>query len=176
MALPEGRNVRLREIRDDDLEHIVRWRNDPQILGMLFSHHPLSMQEQREWFAKLPGDSSRVSFIVEMRDGRAVGQGGFAKIDRHSRNAELGIVIGERELQGRGLGAEAVRLLMSYGFGELNLHRISLRVLGGNARALHVYRKLGFKDEGVLREAIYKNGAFRDIVLLGLLEKERAVS
>ncbi len=172
MAPLEGKKVRLREIREDDLAHIVRWRNDPEILGMLFSHRPLSEREQREWFEKLPGDKSRVSFMVETLEGKAVGQGGFGGIDHRSRLAELGIVIGEREEQGKGLGTEAVQLLLSYGFGELNLHRISLRVLDGNRRALRIYRGLGFKDEGVLREAVYKDGAFRDIVLLSLLECE----
>jgi UDP-4-amino-4,6-dideoxy-N-acetyl-beta-L-altrosamine N-acetyltransferase len=173
VTLPQGEKVRLREIRDEDLERIVRWRNDPEILSRLFSHEKLTIEKQREWFAGLAGDKSRVSFIVETLEGRAVGQGGFSHIDRHSRVAEMGIMIGEREEQGRGLGTAAVRLLIDYGFRELDLHRISLRVLEGNERALNIYRRLGFRDEGVQREAVRKDGAFRDVVLLGLLEYER---
>jgi UDP-4-amino-4,6-dideoxy-N-acetyl-beta-L-altrosamine N-acetyltransferase len=172
MALLEGEKVRLREMREADVEHVVRWRNDPEVLGMLFSYRPLSEQEQREWFSKLPGDRTRVNFIVETLSGRPVGQAGFASLDHRDRRAELGVVIGEREEQGRGLGTDTVRLLVGYGFRELNLHRIDLRVLAGNDRALKLYRGLGFRDEGVLRRAVFKDGEFRDVVVLGLLEDE----
>jgi len=171
-ALPGGRKVRLRPIREEDLARIVRWRNDPQILSRLLSHRKLTIEKQREWFAKLPGDESKRSFIIETLDGRAVGQGGFGSIDAHSRTAELGVMIGERSEQGRGYGSEAVRLLAEYGFGGLGLHRIQLRVLEGNDRALGIYRKLGFRDEGRLREAIFKDGRFLDVLLLGMLAGE----
>jgi UDP-4-amino-4,6-dideoxy-N-acetyl-beta-L-altrosamine N-acetyltransferase len=172
VALLEGEKVRLREIREADLAHIVRWRNDPRIMATLFSHRPLSEAEQLEWFCGLTADRSRVSFLVETPEGRPVGQGGFIGIDHRNRTAELGVMIGEREQQGRGLGTEAVRLLVNYGFAELNLHRIALRVLEGNPSALKLYRGLGFRDEGVLRQAAFKNGRFRDVLLLGLLENE----
>src|SRR5262249_23759045 len=72
----------------------------------------------------------------------------------------------------RGYGTEALRLLLRHGFHTLNLNRVALRVYGNNARAIHAYEKAGFAHEGQLRQAIYKEGAYRDVLLMSVLREE----
>lgn len=75
----------------------------------------------------------------------------------------------DTQFAGRGYGTEATNLMLEFGFGILNLHRIQLEVYSINERAIHVYEKVGFKREGVLRDAQYYNNAYYDtIVMIGL--------
>nr|WP_231558770.1 GNAT family protein [Brevibacillus thermoruber] len=91
---------------------------------------------------------------------------------RETGNANIRIAITSREHQGRGLGTEAMRLLLDYGFGILNLHRIELNVFSYNARAIRAYEKLGFQREGVQREALYYNHQYHDSIIMSILEDE----
>ncbi|WP_370541814.1 GNAT family N-acetyltransferase [Alicyclobacillus sp. SO9] len=76
------------------------------------------------------------------------------------------------QLAGRGYGTEATAIMLEYGFGILNLHRIDLDVYSINERAIHVYEKVGFKREGVLRDAHYYNNTYYDTIIMSILEDE----
>ncbi len=93
-------------------------------------------------------------------------------IDADNRSASLRIALFRDEDFGKGYGTEALRLVLDHGFKTLNLHRIGLDVFAFNPRAIHVYEKLGFKHEGVQRNALFYDGAFHDSILLGILEHE----
>lgn len=84
---------------------------------------------------------------------------------------EFGIVIDET-CWGRGYGSDGTRLLLTYGFQQLKLHRIELLVLDDNDRARRMYRNLGFVDEGIRREACLIDGEWHDVIMMGLLETE----
>lgn len=173
MARVEGERVNLREVREEDNALLRRWRGDPEILRWLFSDLAPAEDEQRRWFESLASDETRLAFTIETAAGRPIGQAGFKNIDRESRRAELGILIGERAEWGRGLGAEACGLLVRHGFEELGLRRIDCLVLADNARALKLYRKLGFhRDEDVRCEPVRKGGRLREVVCLSLLDSD----
>ncbi len=108
-------------------------------------------------------------------DGRYIGSIRLHGITWCDRRASLAIGIFDRRFWSHGYGAEAVRLLLGYGFGELGLHRIGLRVLAINARAIRCYEKCGFKREGVEREAALIDGAWHDDVMMGILAHEYRV-
>lgn len=93
-------------------------------------------------------------------------------IDYKNRNAELIIDIGEPDYWGKGYGQEALQILLQYAFHELNLHRLSLRVFDFNERAIRLYSRMGFKQEGVMKETLFRNGAWHDIIYMGLLRSE----
>jgi RimJ/RimL family protein N-acetyltransferase len=73
------------------------------------------------------------------------------------------------DYQNKGAGSEAVRLLIEHGFDKLKLHRIVIHVFSTNLRAMHVYRKNGFQQEGVLREAALIDGRWLDVIVFGLI-------
>ncbi|TPN90498.1 GNAT family protein [Mesorhizobium sp. B1-1-5] len=103
--------------------------------------------------------------------GCFVGHVRLHSIDWHDKRAALAIGIDDQAYLGKGYGTEAIRLVLGYAFG-LGLHRISLRVLSCNSRAIACYRKCGFVEEGREREAALVSGAWQDDIIMGLLDRE----
>ncbi|RWM12879.1 MAG: N-acetyltransferase [Mesorhizobium sp.] len=103
--------------------------------------------------------------------GRFVGHVRLHSIDWQDKRASLAIGIDDQAYLGKGYGAEAIRLVLGHAFGR-GLHRVSLRVLSSNSRAIACYRKCGFVEEGHEREAALVNGAWQDDIIMGLLDRE----
>ena len=171
--LAEGK-VRLRAFREDDLKNSVAWLNNPVVTRYLLHMRPWSLVEEKAWIDNVMRneDKSSATFVVETTDGEYVGVSGLNHIDVRNRSAEAGIVIGRPEEWGRGLGTDAMKALLRHAFEELNLHRVHLRVYSFNERAIRSYVKLGFVEEGRLRQAMFRHGAWHDVVLMAILEEE----
>jgi RimJ/RimL family protein N-acetyltransferase len=107
---------------------------------------------------------------VERASGQSVGTIGLSRIDLVNRRAEYGVLIGEPGARGKGLAAEASRLLLAYAFETLGLRRVYLHVLARNADALRLYRRVGFQPEGVLRQHVRKGDDFLDVAVMAALE------
>jgi RimJ/RimL family protein N-acetyltransferase len=103
--------------------------------------------------------------------GRFIGHVRFYDLVKQDKRAALAIGIDDPAYLGKGYGAEAIRLALTHAFGS-GLHRVSLRVLASNARAIGCYRKCGFVEEGREREAAFVNGAWQDDIVMGLLDRE----
>jgi RimJ/RimL family protein N-acetyltransferase len=117
-------------------------------------------------------DPHSVNYAIETSDAEFLGGIGLMHIDQRNHSAELGIGIARVEDWGRGFGTEATILMLRHGFEELNLHRIHLRVYEYNARGQRSYTKVGFVEEGRLRQAHFRHGAWHDVVLMGILADE----
>lgn len=174
MAVIRGERVSLREVREEDNPLFRRWRSDPEVLRWLFSERAPTEAEQQHWFESLASDETKTAFMVETATGRAIGQAKFDRIDRERGCAELGLMIGERAERGKGLGAEACRLLIQYGFEELALRRIDCLVLADNEPALGLYRKLGFREGDASPGPVLKDGRSCDVVRLSLLAPDKS--
>ena len=109
---------------------------------------------------------------IETLAGEYLGGISLFRILPVDHNAELGIVIGNKDQWGKGHATEAMELIIDYGFKELNLHMIYLMVVSFNSRAETIYRRLGFVEEGTLRQRIYRDGAYHDLISLSLLRSE----
>ena len=109
-----------------------------------------------------------------LADGRYIGNIGLYEIDWKNRKAEYGILIGDKSAWGKGYGFDSSTDLLAYAFRELNLHRIFLRVLAYHERAIRLYEKIGFREEGRLRQDIFRSGAYRDTIIMGMLASEYA--
>jgi RimJ/RimL family protein N-acetyltransferase len=109
---------------------------------------------------------------VSEPEGRYVGVIRLSGIDWHDHRARLAIGIFDRRFWSRGYGSEAIRLLLRYGFEELGLHRVDLRVLHYNTRAIRAYERCGLVREGVEREAARVDGRWHDDVIMSILEHE----
>jgi len=109
---------------------------------------------------------------VESTQGRYIGHVRLTVSSWHDRNARLSIGIYDRRFWSGGYGTEAMRLLLRYAFDDLGLHRVDLRVIDYNARAIRAYEKCGFVREGVLRESALVDGVWHDDVVMAILERE----
>jgi RimJ/RimL family protein N-acetyltransferase len=169
-----GKKVRLRAYREDDLKNSIAWLNNGGVTRFLLHMRPWSIVEERAWIerAMRNEDPANVALVVETADGEYVGAIALMQIDQRNRNAEAGIVIGRPEDWGRGLGTEAMLLLLRHAFEELNLHRVMLRVYTFNERGIRSYKRLGFEEEGRQREALFRHGAWHDVILMAILQHE----
>jgi diamine N-acetyltransferase len=166
-----GDRVVLRATERDDLPRYVRWLNDPAVLEFFGPYVPFSLAAEERWFEEQLQDSSQRNFAIDL-EGRHIGGCGFCHIDPRNRRAEVGLFIGEPDLWNQGLGADVVRALVHFGFEELNLHRIYLRVFEENERGVNCYEKVGFRREGRWRQAEFRHGHYSDLVWMSMLRDE----
>ena len=111
-------------------------------------------------------------FAIETLDGKLVGDCGLRFIDWKSRKAEFFITIGEKQFWDKGLGSDALRIVIRLAFDKMNLNRLWLTVLVDNPRAVRCYEKCGFVREGLLRQESYVDGKYRDVLLMALLRED----
>lgn len=163
-------SVKLRPVRREDASILFEWINNRDLVVLNAPFRPISKVEHQQWFESLGTRKTLVFFMIEDLDsGLAIGSCQLTNIHDVHRSAELQIRIGRSDYQNKGAGSEAVRLLIEYGFDKLKLHRIMLHVFSTNLRAMHVYKKNGFQQEGVLREAAFIEGCWRDVIVFGLI-------
>lgn len=168
-----GDRCYLRPLREADIEgNWLHWFNDPEVTSLMIrGSFPATVESQTAFYRSVTdgSESDLVLAIVAREGGTHVGNVGLHRIDWQHRNAEFGIVIGEREFWGRGIGTEATRMICRHGFDRLNLHRIWLGVFADHAAAIRSYEKVGFKVEGTMRAEILRQGRWHDKVIMGLL-------
>jgi len=173
MKFLEGERLYLRPLNMEDLDRCLRWINDPELLQYLGRKTPMSREMEQAWLSKQYKDERDTHFAIVLKDGdRHIGNCGLDRADFTNRNAGFGIFIGESDAWKIGHGTEAAKLLLEYGFEELNLHRIYLTVFSFNKRARRAYEKSGFVLEGTRREAYYRHGQYHDTHLMGILKSE----
>jgi len=168
-----GDKIYLRPLERSDAPILQPWFNDPEVTEQLAIRRPVSLDFEDEFLSRLANDEHRVVLGVCAKNGDAlIGTVGLEEIDFINRAAQFGICIGVKTEWNRGCGTEATRLMVDYAFGRLNLNRVCLNVYATNARGLRVYEKVGFKKEGVLRQARWQSTAFVDTIVMGVLREE----
>lgn len=166
-----GERIILREIEEDDLNSIVKWRNDPAILRWLFSYSPLSKTKQRKWYEKYLDDDTQQTFIIEVKEEKIqIGTVGLTNIDYKNQRAELGVLIGDESWQNKGVGKEALNLLIKFVSDEMNIRKIKATVFEENVPAIRLYKNCGFVEEGVLKKEVYKNGEFKTVMVMAFFK------
>jgi RimJ/RimL family protein N-acetyltransferase len=171
-VLAGGRLV-LRPPLQSDVAERLALGSDPDILRM-FGGDPrdggaISQQQAQAWHDRIAGHP--LAWVVE-HDGRVLGHVRLDGVDGGDRRASLAIGFFDPAKLGVGLGREAIRLVLRYAFGALALHRIAVRVVSYNDRALRCYQACGFVVEGCEREAAFTGGAWHDDILMGILARE----
>lgn len=168
-----GERIYLRGLDKDDLDRCLRWINDPAITSTLTMRFPMSRTQEESWLLSHYKDRSDLplAIVINERD-QHIGNCGLHRIDYVNRNAEFGIMIGEVDQWGKGYAVEAARLIIDYGFKQLGMHRIFLHVYSHNLRAQRVYAKVGFINEGTLRESYFRDGRYYDTLIMGIMESE----
>jgi diamine N-acetyltransferase len=161
-------------LRREDLAIVNGWRAERSILdGVSAPFRHIGLDVDVEWFEQyLRRRHVDVRCAICLEGDAPVGLVSLTNIDTVHRHAEFHILIGPDSAKDRGVGTLATRAMLQHGFGDLNLHRIALTVLARNARAIRVYEKVGFRREGVLRDAVYKNGAYQDLIAMAILGDE----
>lgn len=168
----KSERVTLGPIVQSDLSSLLKWINDRELVIFNAPYKPISEVEHQSWFASVVDRDDVFLFGVRLQEnGDLVGYCQLNRINYIHRTGELQIRLGDRSKWGMGYGTEALLLLLKFGFKDLNLNRIYLHVLATNSKAIHVYEKVGFVREGLLREAAHIDGSYVDIVVMGILKR-----
>ena len=168
-------HVALVPLTVDDLPAMFNWINEREQVLLNAPYKPIHEGQHKAWFESIQQRNDLVVFGIRLlKDNRLIGSCQLHNINHVHRSAELQIRIGEPYQRGQGYGTEAVRLLLDFAFKDLNLHRVYLHVFSSNAAAIRLYEKVGFVREGLLRKAAHIDGAYVDIVVMGILREEYA--
>jgi RimJ/RimL family protein N-acetyltransferase len=165
--------VALTPLDESCIPRMVGWVNDVALMRFVGMPGNFSTEQEREWLVRMRNSvSDMVLGIIRCDTGEHIGNVGLHGISAVHHHAEYGICLGEKSSWGQGFGTSAGRLILDYGFNQRNLARIFLRVLGFNERGIRSYDKLGFALEGRQRRHVWVDGAYHDMVLMGLLRDE----
>lgn len=164
-------NLVFRKAEFSDCIKFNDWENDDKVIKFLSIEKYRSLEvTTREFFIREYEDNS-FDFMV-LVSGIPVGRVYLSKYDQVSKSIDITrIYIGEERFRSKGIGYQIMKKILKFCFEELELNRVSLDYYDGNP-AQKLYEKCGFKSEGVLREAFYKDGNFYNYNLMSILRKE----
>ncbi len=167
----KGDRVTLRSLTRDDLPRLCEFNNDVEVelAGGGDPPIPQSLARLEADFDQNASKGGRdgTSFAVEA-DGKLIGGCALFDFDHVAHTCQLGITIGDKAYWGKGYGREALTLLLDYAFRLQNVRKVWLTVNGNNERAIRAYRACGFVEEGRLRNQVWSNGSYLDLVCMGL--------
>jgi RimJ/RimL family protein N-acetyltransferase len=168
-----GSKVYLRPLERADAPLLVPWMNDHEVTRNLRRYLPLSLREEEAFIEKLGKDEHGfVVGIASRETDRLLGGTGLHQIDFRNRHAQFGIFIGDNAEWGKGYGTEATWLMVKYAFETLNLNRVWLHVYEDNQRGIRAYEKVGFRQEGVLRQDTFRDGRYWNTIVMAVLRDE----
>ncbi len=170
-----GEKVELSAVQREYLPKYVEWLNDWEVAQFLNPGipAPFNLEDETHWFENRAKSKENMVFaILTLDENKLIGNCGLHNVDLKNRKAVFGIFIGDKNYWGKGCGTDATRTLLRFAFGELGLNRVELEVYDFNPRAMRCYEKAGFRRDGVRRQALYREGNFHDIYLMGILREE----
>lgn len=171
-----GQRILLREYRSEDLSAIRKWVNDEETVRYLSTRFwpAQTMVDTEEFLSRmLQSSHNAYNFVIADREDESyIGQLDMFRVDWRLRQGELGMVIGNEQERGRGIGREALELMQRFAFRTLGMERLELEVHMDNQRALRCYQGAGFTLEGVKRHAFWTDGRFADLGMMSILRDE----
>lgn len=170
----QGKIVTLRPMERADIPRLWEFAQDME-LGLVTGAdgRPTSLAAVERMYDSQWADPSAdaVRWAIEAHD-LLIGGAELTRIDWRNRSAELAVWIGDRAYRQRGCGTDAMRLALNYAFKLLGLNRVSYLAAASNEAAVEAYKQIGFRDEGRMRQAVYRDGRYLDVVMLGILREE----
>jgi RimJ/RimL family protein N-acetyltransferase len=164
----------LRPFEMEDVPLLLKWINDPEVRPYIATVAPQSTETEKRWIERVAEEQiqmKNMGFMIETHEGVPIGTMGLHSINLKDRHATTGAMI-IPEFRNKGYGVATKMHLLKYAFWDLNLNRVNSRVIDYNSRSLKYSEKCGYVEEGRLRRYIFKNGEYRDEVLLGVLREE----
>jgi diamine N-acetyltransferase len=171
--LLSNNKVLLRAINDNDINDLYRLRFDDESYNYFYEFPITSVDGYKKWLQSISNRSDQINFAIEDRvKNQTIGTISLVNIDNRNRKAEMGRVLLDVDFRGNGYFKEIATILLGYAFNDLNLRKIYCEVFSDNKSAVKAYTKNGFLEEGVLRKHIYKNGQYKDIMILSIFRND----
>jgi RimJ/RimL family protein N-acetyltransferase len=174
LSVIDGERIYLRELRQADVtESYCRWMNDPQITQYTDSRgHQYSMESLRKYVKDKQENSKEMLMAIFVKNSDChIGNIKLGPINLIDQNADIGILIGEREFWGKGYATEAIGLIKKHAFNVLGLHKLTAGSISLNTGSVKAFQNNDFKIEGVREKHVFIKGSFVDGILLGLVNE-----
>ena len=169
-----GDRAALRPLTPEDAAILAPWVLDDEVTHFMFTgQRPVTVEQLREDIRREASNLVNAVFLVlDWATGRPLGYAGLYDIHPTARKAEFRSLVGAKEFWNKGYGTEVTELLTFYGFDRLNLNKVWLGVIEENVGAVRAYCKAGFRDEGRLRQELYRNSRYYDALRMSILREE----
>lgn len=167
-----GKRIILREQREEDAPLFAHWFNQPQVMFQCGFEKPTDEEKVKRQITVDHRSEDSLWFTITDGEGRIVGETGLLWMFPAWHQTDLTIIIPDPQMQRKGYGTEAMEIMLDLAFHEYKMHRVSIGVVARNTSALKFYKKMGFRQEGVLEEAYYYKGAYSDFVMMRILSRE----
>lgn len=168
--------VELRELTLTDADDRYQWCLDKEVikhLNMPSKYPPFSRKETEDWIiACMNKTNGYQQKAIMTKEEKHIGWVDLKNIDKLNKHAELGIAIGDKTYWGKGYGLSAMKEMLRWGFDQLDLNKIWLRVEIDNLKAITSYKRIGYVEEGILRQDRLRNGEFVDRIRMSMLRSE----
>ncbi len=161
----------LRQIKEEDLEMIRSWRMQPDVTRYMNTDPVLTKEDQIRWFCNLKESNTSKSWIIQTK-GKDVGVLNLMDIDRHNKRCSWGYYIAEKEYRSLRLATTIEWNLYDYVFYTMELNKLSNEVLGNNQDVAKLHELCGSDRVGILKEHVYKNGLFYDVILIEICKSK----
>ncbi|MEV0378671.1 GNAT family protein [Nonomuraea sp. NPDC050643] len=167
----KGKHVTLCPAGPEHTDGLIELISDPDVHRLTGSHGHINDDQARQWYATRGEHTERLDLAI-MADEEYVGEVVLNELDTDNLSCNLRIALIGARVFGKGYGTEALELVLGHAFTTTPLHRIRLDVFTFNERARHVYKKVGFVEEGVERDALRWDGEWHDSVRMSILRPE----
>lgn len=142
-----------------------------RLLGGIF--HPYTTEDIERWINFHNNNPEEVLLVVgDKTTGRLIGHVGLYKIDTIAKKTEFGILLADDDSRGKGYGTKATRLMVDYAFTTPGMHKVTAEVLSENAPSIAMFKKCGFRVDGCLRDDVYKNNRYYDVLAMSILNSD----
>ena len=158
-------------LRESDLERVMDWRMRSYITKYMNTDPKLTLDGQRRWFRRITEDDSQMHWIVRL-DDRPIGLLNLMNIDRTNLHCSWGYYIAEREYRSLKLAMYLEWNLYDYVFDELKLHKLCNETFVENEQVVKLHQLCGSREDGVMRQHIFKNGRFYDVSIGSIIADE----
>lgn len=169
-----SKRIYLRALELEDYKVSIKWRQDNSIWKMLGgTKYFVSSEYEKKWVADAVFNSKDIKLAVCLiSTGEYIGNVYLTDINMIHRTASSHILIGNKNYWGKGYASEALKELLEFGFYERGLRRVQALVLEENIASIKMFTKCGYVREGLLRESVFKDGEFKNQVLMSILAKD----
>lgn len=167
----EGETIYLRPITAEDTENVLRWRNSPEVVDNFIYKKRITVQEHMNWLENKVFTGDVHQFVIcRIEDDAPIGSVYLQNFDEENNKAEWGLFLNADETRSKGVGTQVGKLILDYAFYQLKLHKLHSRVLAHNKPCIRMNEKLRFRQEAYLREDLFLDGKYEDLILYGALK------
>ncbi|WP_059747583.1 GNAT family N-acetyltransferase [Staphylococcus haemolyticus] len=163
--------INLRALKKSDSNLILNWMKNEKLRYLIGTVYPITELEHENWFQNRMLEKDNRMFVIDLDNEKSIGIVGFKNLDWVNRNSELFIYIGDEEYWGKGYGTQALELIIKFAFNNLNLHMLYLEVFSYNKNVTKTYERLGFKQDGILRQSKFQDGKYYDKIIMSKINE-----